>query len=94
MQGQTEQDRLAALEAEYNFQRRTLHTIRLVAEAAPPEQAQVALHAVGALAEEALGEAEPEDHSAKPGAHHSILAGGQPGGLIVRGSTARPPSQH
>lgn len=66
MQGQTEQDRLAVLEAENNFQRRTLRTIRLVAEAVPPEEAQVALHAVGALAEEALGEAEPKDHKPTP----------------------------
>jgi hypothetical protein len=62
MQGQTEQQRLAALEAETAFQRRTLRTIQLVADVAPPEEARVALRAVGALAEEALGEAEPEDH--------------------------------
>ena len=62
MQWQTDQDRLAALEAENHFQRRTLRTIRLVAEAVQPEEAQVALHAIGALAEEALGEAEPEHH--------------------------------
>jgi hypothetical protein len=62
MQWQTEPERVAALEAENAFQRRTLRTIRLVAEAAAPEEAQVALHAVGALAEEALEEAEPEAH--------------------------------
>jgi hypothetical protein len=62
MQGQTERDRVAALEAENIFQRRTLRAIRLVAEAVPPEEARVALHAVGALAEEALGEAELGDH--------------------------------
>jgi hypothetical protein len=67
MQEQTEQDRLAALEAENNFQRRTLRTIRLVAGVAPPEEAQVALHAVGALAEEALGEAESEAHEHRSG---------------------------
>jgi hypothetical protein len=57
MQEQAEQERLAALEAENAFQRRTLRTIRLVADVAPPEEAQVALRAVGALAAEALGEA-------------------------------------
>jgi uncharacterized coiled-coil protein SlyX len=62
MQGQTEQERFAALEAEAAFQRRTLRTIQLVADVAPPEEAQVALRAVGALAEEALGEAERQNH--------------------------------
>jgi uncharacterized coiled-coil protein SlyX len=61
MHGQTEQERLVELEAEAAFQRRTLRTIQLVADVAPPEEAQVALHAIGALAEEALAEAKPED---------------------------------
>ena len=60
MHEQTEQERLAGLEAETNFQRYTLRTIRVVAEVAPPEEAQVALRAVGALAEEALAQAEQD----------------------------------
>jgi uncharacterized coiled-coil protein SlyX len=45
---QTEQERLADLEARSTFQHQTLRTIRVVAERAPPE--------------EALAEAEPEAH--------------------------------
>jgi hypothetical protein len=67
MHGQTEQERLAVLEAETAFQRRTLRTIQLVADVAPPEEAKVALRAVGALAEEALGEAKPEDEHSSGG---------------------------
>jgi hypothetical protein len=58
----TEQERVVELEAESAFERQTLRTIRVVAEKAPPEEAQVALKAIGALANEALGEAEPQDH--------------------------------
>ena len=50
----TEQERIAELEAESDFQRQTLRTIRVVAEKAPAEEAQVALKAIGALASEAL----------------------------------------
>jgi uncharacterized coiled-coil protein SlyX len=67
MQGQTEQERFAELEAENAFQRQTLRTIRVVAETVPPEEAQVALRAVGALAEEALGEDEPQHHEHRSG---------------------------
>jgi uncharacterized coiled-coil protein SlyX len=58
---QTEQERVVELEAESAFQRQTLRTIRVVAEKAP-EEAQVALKAIGALANEALAEAERQDH--------------------------------
>jgi uncharacterized coiled-coil protein SlyX len=59
---QTEQERVVELEAESAFQRQTLRTIRVVAEKAPPEEAQVALKAIGALALEALGEAKRQNH--------------------------------
>ena len=59
---QTEQEHLAELEARSTFQHQTLRTIRVVAEKAPPGEAQVALRAIGALAKEALAEAEPEAH--------------------------------
>jgi uncharacterized coiled-coil protein SlyX len=59
---QTERERVIELEAKSAFQRQTLRTIRVVAENAPPEEAQVALNAIGALASEALGEAEAHDH--------------------------------
>ncbi len=55
-QTQTERERLAELEARSTFQHQTLWAIRVVAEKAPPEEAQVALRAIGALAEEALAE--------------------------------------
>ena len=58
----TEQERLAELEARSTFQHQTLRTIRVVAGKAPPEEAQVALRAIEALAAEALAEAEPEAH--------------------------------
>jgi uncharacterized coiled-coil protein SlyX len=57
----TDQERLAELEARSAFQRETLRTIRVVAEKAPPEQARVALRAIGALANEALADTE-QDH--------------------------------
>ncbi|HEX8859814.1 MAG TPA: hypothetical protein VGC06_12135 [Actinomycetes bacterium] len=50
----TEEEHIAALEAESDFQRQTLRTIRVVAERTPAEEAQVALKAIGALATEAL----------------------------------------
>ncbi len=50
----TEQEQIAELEAESDFQRQTLRTIRVVAEKAPAEEARVALKAIGALASEAL----------------------------------------
>ena len=56
----TEQERLAELEARSTFQHQTLRTIRVVAEKALPEEAQVALRAIDALAKEALAEAKPE----------------------------------
>jgi hypothetical protein len=59
---QTEQERVVELEAESAFQRQTLRTIRVVAEKVPPEEAQVALKAIGALANEALGEAKRQNH--------------------------------
>ncbi len=58
----TEQERLTELEAKSTFQHQTLRTIRVVAEKVPPEEAQVALRAISALAKEALAEAEPERH--------------------------------
>jgi hypothetical protein len=58
---QTEQERLAELEARNTFQNRTLRAIRVVAEKAPPEEARRALRAIDALAKEALAEAKPED---------------------------------
>jgi uncharacterized coiled-coil protein SlyX len=57
----TEQGRLAALEAESAFQNQTLRAIRIIAERAPPEEAQRALRAIHSLAEEALAKTEPED---------------------------------
>jgi uncharacterized coiled-coil protein SlyX len=59
---QTGQERVIELEAESAFQRQTLRTIRVVAEKAPPEEARVALKAIGALANEALGEAKRQNH--------------------------------
>jgi hypothetical protein len=47
---QTEQERLADLEAKHTFQHRTLRAIRVVAENAPPKEARVALRAIVALA--------------------------------------------
>jgi uncharacterized coiled-coil protein SlyX len=58
----TEQEHLAELEAKDAFQHRTLRAIRVVAEKVPPEEARRALRAIGALAKEALAEAEPEGH--------------------------------
>jgi uncharacterized coiled-coil protein SlyX len=55
-------ERLAKLEAENAFQRQTLQTIRLVAEKAPPEEMQIVLRAIAALAIEALAQAESEAH--------------------------------
>jgi uncharacterized coiled-coil protein SlyX len=55
---QTEQQRVAELEAASAFQRQTLRAIRVVAEKVPPEEAQAALRAISALAAEALGEAD------------------------------------
>jgi hypothetical protein len=43
-----------------------LRTIRVVAEQAPPEEAQRALRAIHSLAEEALATAEPEDDGKDP----------------------------
>jgi uncharacterized coiled-coil protein SlyX len=62
----TEQERLAELEARSSFQLQTLRTIRVVAEQAPPEEAQRALRAIHSLAEEALATAEPEDDGKDP----------------------------
>jgi uncharacterized coiled-coil protein SlyX len=59
---QTGQERVIELEAESAFQRQALRTIRVVAEKAPPEEARVALKAIGALANEALGEAKRQNH--------------------------------
>jgi hypothetical protein len=55
-------ERLAKLEAENAFQRQTLQTIRLVAEKAPPEEMQIVLRAIAALAIEALAQVESEAH--------------------------------
>jgi uncharacterized coiled-coil protein SlyX len=60
---ETEQQRVAELEAASAFQHQTLQTIRVVAEKVPPEEAQAALPAIRALAAEALGEA---DRSVRP----------------------------
>jgi hypothetical protein len=60
--GQTDQERLAELEAKHTFQNRTLRAIRVIAERAPPEEAQMALKAIGALANEVLAESERQDH--------------------------------
>jgi len=49
------------LEAESAFQNQTLRAIRIIAERAPPEEAQRALRAIHSLAEEALAKTEPED---------------------------------
>ena len=64
---QTDLERLADLEAKNTFQHRTLQAIRVVAAKAPPEEAQVALRAIGALAKEALAEAGPEGHEHRAG---------------------------
>ena len=64
---QTEQGRVAELEAESAFQRQALRAIRVVAEATPPEEARQALFAINALASEALDEAEPRDHAHRSG---------------------------
>ncbi len=58
----TVQERLAELEARSTFQHQTLRTIRVIAERAPPEEAQGALRAIHALAKEALAKAQPEVH--------------------------------
>ncbi len=58
----TEQEHLADLEAKNTFQHQTLRAIRVVAEKVPPEEARRALRAIGALAREAIAEAEPEGH--------------------------------
>jgi hypothetical protein len=59
---QTEQQHLADLEAKHTLRHQTLRTIQVIAETAPPWEAQVALRAIRALATEALAEAEPEAH--------------------------------
>jgi hypothetical protein len=63
----TEQERLADLAARNTFQDRTLRAIRVVAEQAPPEEAQVALRAIGTLAREALAEAKSEGSEHRAG---------------------------
>ena len=64
----TDRELLAELEAESAFQRQTLRTICVVAEAAPPERAPAALRAISALATEALvpGERQDPNHSSRP----------------------------
>jgi hypothetical protein len=64
---QTDQERLAKLVARNHFQTRTLQTIRVIAEKAPPEEAQVTLNAIGVLANEVLAESEPEGHEHSAG---------------------------
>jgi hypothetical protein len=63
----TDRERLVELEAESAFLRQTLRAIRVVAEKAPPEEAQVALKAIGALATEALAEAVRQDQDHRAG---------------------------
>ncbi len=58
----TDQERLAELEAKNTYQNRTLRTIRVIAERAPPEEAWRALRAIHSLIEEALAESERQDH--------------------------------
>ena len=61
---QTDLERLADLEANNTFQHRTLQAIRLVAAKAPPEESRRALRAIDALANEALAQANEDEHPA------------------------------